>query len=131
LTGISVSGNGDVNNDGFADVIIGAREADPNGLDKAGAAYVVFGKAAFDPTINLSDLNTLDGSNGFVINGEAAGDLLGESLSSAGDVNGDGFQDIIVGALGANGYTGTSYVIFGSAQPFSANFDLSQLDRGY
>jgi Ca2+-binding RTX toxin-like protein len=109
-------------------VIIGAREADPNGLDKAGAAYVVFGKAAFDPTINLSDLNTLDGSNGFVINGEAAGDLLGESLSSAGDVNGDGFQDIIVGALGANGYTGTSYVIFGSAQPFSANFDLSQLD---
>ena len=125
-TGSSVSGIGDFNGDGIGDLGITAPFADPNGNINAGSTYVIFGSdGGFSSNF---DLNTLDGTNGFVINGEAAGDLLGESLSGAGDVNGDGFQDIIVGALGANDGTGTSYVIFGSNQPLSANFDLSQLD---
>src|SRR4028118_293063 len=83
----------------------------------------------FEPTFNLLDLN---GSNGFAINGIAAGDESGSSVSSAGDVNGDGFDDLIIGAYGAdpNGINraGQSYVLFGKGttptnQPPVANTD--------
>ena len=56
----------------------------------------MFGKASgFAANLNLS---TLDGSNGFKLSGVAAGDHSGLSVASAGDVNGDGFADLIVGA---------------------------------
>ncbi len=112
--GHSVSLAGDVNGDGFDDLIVGAVWADPNGLDNAGASYVVFGQAGgFEATL---DLSTLDGSNGFVINGINAHERLGRSVSSAGDVNGDGFDDLIVGATRADPKgerAGSSYVLFG------------------
>ena len=127
-SGSSVSAAGDVNGDGFGDLIIGAYGADPNGSD-SGASYVVFGKAGgFAANLNLS---TLDGSNGFKLSGEAAGDHSGSSVSAAGDVNGDGFGDLIIGASGAdpNGsYSGASYVVFGKAGGFAANLNLSTLD---
>ena len=50
------------------------------------------------PVINLIKLSSLNGNNGFKIPGEAAGDELGFSVSSAGDVNGDGFADLLIGA---------------------------------
>jgi len=125
--GYSVSSAGDVNGDGFDDIIIGARQADANGMD-SGASYVVFGKASgFGATLNLSGL---DGSNGFRLKGGAAGDNSGRSVSAAGDFNGDGFDDLIVGsyAADANGKdSGTSYVVFGKATGFSASLDLSDL----
>src|SRR4029079_16265043 len=65
------------------------------------------------------DLSSLDGSNGFQISGEALGDQRGVSVSSAGDVNGDGFDDVIVGAPNANTHvdsSGASYVVFGLPQ---------------
>ena len=66
-----MSGAGDVNGDGFDDLLIGARGADPNGT-YSGASYVVFGKAGgFSTPLNLSSLT---GANGFKIQGEAAGD---------------------------------------------------------
>src|SRR4028119_2269097 len=83
----------------------------------------------FGPTFNLSDLN---GSNGFALNGIAEFDLSGVSVSSAGDVNGDGFDDLIIGARNAspNGISnaGQSYVVFGQGttptnQPPVANSD--------
>ncbi len=115
-SGISVSAAGDVNNDGIKDLLIGASHADPNGIDEAGASYVVFGASGVGAsgTVELSELN---GSNGFVLNGVAAGDHLGRRLSSAGDVNGDGVDDLIIGAGDAdpNGsYSGASYVVFGA-----------------
>src|SRR4028119_5307 len=86
-SGVSVSSAGDVNGDGFDDLIIGANNADPNGILGAGQSYVVFGSnSGFGAGL---DLSTLNGSNGFAINGIAVGDFSGRSVSSAGDVNGD------------------------------------------
>ncbi|MEQ1743611.1 MAG: integrin alpha [Candidatus Nitrotoga sp.] len=127
-SGSSVSNAGDVNGDGFDDLIVGADTADPNGKN-SGSSYVVFGQASgFSATMNLSSLN---GSNGFRLDGETANDYSGASVSTAGDVNGDGFDDLIVGAHGAdpNGSSsGSSYVVFGQASGFSAAMDLSSLD---
>jgi len=129
-SGWSVSSAGDINGDSFDDLIIGARDADPNGIFNAGQSYVVFGSnSGFGAGLNLS---TLNGSNGFAINGIAAGDLSGLSVSSAGDVNGDGIDDLIIGAITAdpNGINaaGQSYVVFGSNSGFAAGLNLSTLD---
>jgi Ca2+-binding RTX toxin-like protein len=130
LSGCSVSLAGDVNGDGFDDIIIGARYADPNGISNAGQTYVVFGHAGpFPATFNLADL---DGTNGFSINGDFDSDFSGAAVSVAGDINGDGFSDIIIGAPNAyrNGQIahGGSYVVFGSGAGFGADVDLGALD---
>ena len=100
----------------------------PNGSG-SGASYVVFGKASgFAANLNLS---TLDGSNGFKLSGVAAGDQSGSSVSAAGDVNGDGFDDLIIGAtapIPTASDSGASYVVFGKASGFAANLNLSTLD---
>jgi hypothetical protein len=113
--GISVSSAGDVNGDGVADVIVGAYYADPSGRTNAGTAYVIYGKSG-----GLSDLDLLNltSAQGFKILGSASYDKAGYSVSSAGDVNGDGVADVIVGAYGAGlsgRRAGTSYVIYGKS----------------
>jgi hypothetical protein len=127
-SGRSVASAGDVNGDGFDDLLVGAPNTDPNGTN-SGATYVVFGKAeGFAASL---DLAALDGTNGFTINGVAAGDVSGRSVASAGDVDGDGFDDLLVGAPGAdpNGaISGAGYVVFGKAGGFAAELDLADLD---
>jgi hypothetical protein len=121
-SGSSVAGAGDVNGDGFGDIIIGAPIASPDGVFLAGESYVVFGKASgFGPSF---DLAALDGPNGFRLDGDGE-DFSGSSVAGVGDFNGDGFDDLIIGApRGAN----ASYVVFGSASGFGASFDLATLD---
>jgi hypothetical protein len=100
--GISVSGAGDVNGDGYADVIVGARGDDPGGNTNAGSAYVYSGK---------------DGSVLYTFHGDSEDEWFGRSVSGAGDVNGDGYADVIVGAyrddLGGNTSAGSAYVYSG------------------
>ena len=94
--GDSVSSAGDINGDGFDDLIIGAPGADPNDNYSAGQSYVVFGSS--DEFASSLDLSTLNGSNGFVLKGIDTYDQSGSSVSGAGDINDDGFDDIIIGA---------------------------------
>ena len=119
-SGRSVSSAGDVNGDGLDDLIVGAFLDDPNGAS-SGASFVVFGSASDitggDGVFELSDIETGDGSLGFVFNGVSAGDRAGVSVSAAGDVNGDGFDDVIIGADSddPNGVdSGASFVFFGA-----------------
>ncbi|WP_444813223.1 hypothetical protein [Variovorax saccharolyticus] len=118
FAGLSVSSAGDVNGDGLDDLLVGADGGDAGaGLIDAGNAYVVFGKGG-GAVVNLSSVAMGIGGQGFVIKGESAGWGL-RSVSSAGDVNGDGFGDLIVGSNGADvGVTnsGRSYVIYGGPQ---------------
>ena len=114
--GDSVSGAGDVNGDGFEDVIIGARFNDDAGDMRTGAAYVVFGAAGGITDVNLDDIAA--GTGGFAIIGEASYDFAGDAVAGAGDVNGDGIDDVIVGAArhDAGGfYAGAAYVVYGAA----------------
>eukprot|EP01030_Chromulinospumella_sphaerica_P034458 gene34458-biopygen15924 len=132
LSGWITASAGDVNGDGIGDLMISTWWADPNG-SKSGASYVVFGRDTavvgnFAANLNL---NALDGSNGFKLSGVTTNEYSGYSSASAGDINGDGIDDLIIGAMGA-GANGASYVVFGkdtaATGPFAANLTLSALN---
>ncbi len=128
--GNSVGSAGDMNGDGIDDLIVGA----PTVRDQTGESYVVFGRATFPPIVELRLLLPQmggDGSEGFVLLGAKEGGYLGESLASVGDVNGDGLDDVLVGAkfAGSNA-AGQSYVIFGRTTPFPGLFPVSRLFPG-
>jgi hypothetical protein len=129
LSGSSVSTAGDVNGDGLDDLIVSSDGADPSGKSNAGKSYVIFGKTD-NTAINLSAIAS--GTGGFVINGENAGDSSGHSVSTAGDVNGDGLDDLIVGShfasLSGKSNAGKSYVIFGKKDNTAVN--LSTIGTG-
>ena len=104
--GRSVSAAGDVNNDGFDDLILGAYRDDDGGAD-AGSARVCSGA---------------DGSVLFTFHGGAAGDSFGFAVDGAGDINGDGHDDLIIGSFGDDPNGSMS----GSAWLYSGS-DYSQL----
>lgn len=109
--------SGDVNGDGIEDLLIGAPAADgpDNGRDSAGEAYVIFGS----PTLQGS-MDVGRGEQNMTILGADPGDHLGAALAS-GDMDGDGIEDILLGAEGADGRendredAGEVHVILGSA----------------
>ena len=95
VSGRSISSAGDVNGDGIDDLLIGAPQADPGGREGAGEAYLIFGKAGGLGDINLA---TLTPDAGLKISGAGEYDATGASVRAAGDINGDGYADIIIGA---------------------------------
>lgn len=97
--GASVSSAGDVNGDGYSDVIVGAY----GNYSNRGSAYVYFGGVSMNITEDVT------------MTGEGIANFFGNSVSSAGDVNGDGYSDVIVGAYGNSTGTGRAYVYFGGA----------------
>ncbi|MDK3017791.1 Ig-like domain-containing protein [Pseudodonghicola flavimaris] len=124
--GFAIASAGDVNGDGIDDLLIGAGRANPDGRYRAGESYVVFGSdSGFGPEI---DLTALDGSDGFIFRGVMAGDSSGSSVSTAGDLNGDGIADLLIGASGARpeglSNAGESYVVYGGAASL-AGFDAA------
>jgi hypothetical protein len=119
-SGFSVASAGDVNGDGFADLIIGEPE-----FFSRGGAYVVFGSATLGQATGSVELSAiLNGNGGFHISGYYFGDNNGWSIAGAGDVNGDGLADLVVGNPDANG----AVVVFGKTT--TAAVDLAALGSG-
>jgi hypothetical protein len=132
IWGQFVSGAGDFNKDGIPDFIIGGRLSDASSRNNAGAVVVIFGKTSGWADIDLASFTS--GSAGFWIYGAAPDDYLGTTASGAGDVNGDGASDLIVGAYGADPQSrlsaGISYVIFGHSSGQTNTVDLSTFSSG-
>jgi hypothetical protein len=129
----SIASAGDINGDGFSDLIVGAakvheQESDYHGDNFRPLAYVVFGNgSAFPETVRLS---ALDGAQGFLVEGEAIrrGSSTYFEVSTAGDLNADGYDDLIVGCIGTSDEAGYAAVVFGSAAPFAPTVALALLD---
>jgi len=120
--GFSVSGAGDLDHDGYDDIIIGA----PGDAFDKGVVYVIFGgekSSLLD--LNLQSNPLFSGSTGFTITGGMNGDQLGYSVSGAGDINNDGYDDIIIGAPGKSAQQGATYVIYGGERSDLMNIDLA------
>ena len=126
-SGFVVSISGDLNGDGFDDIVIGAPEANPGPLDgsRVGQTFVVFGGAASFPT--SFELSSLNGSNGFAFSGASFEEFSGTSVASGGDFNGDGIDDLAIGSTRAFN-TGAVYIVFGSTSAFPQDIGVSDLD---
>jgi len=128
-SGWSVASAGDVNGDGRDDFLIGAYRDEDGGID-AGQTYLILGRAAANWGMDF-DLSSADAS----FRGEDAGDRSGYSVASAGDVNGDGRDDFLIGAYGdddGGDSAGQTYLILGrAAADWGMDFDLSGADASF
>ncbi|NRA58948.1 MAG: FG-GAP repeat protein, partial [Phycisphaerales bacterium] len=119
--GASVADAGDLNGDGVGDFIVDTADDDSGAL-----TYVVFGIAGGLPAV--VDPQDLNGANGFRMIGFDSPMLSDHTVARAGDVNGDGIDDIIIGSSRvATGY-GNASVVFGRTTGFPATLSLFDLD---
>ncbi len=94
----------DINGDSYADLLVGT----------VGRSFVMFGSPRVGSS-GLFQLDNLNGTNGFELDAEVADDESGYSFNAAGDVNGDGYVDLLIGAPHYGSNTGRSYVVLGSS----------------
>jgi len=105
--GLAVASAGDVDGDGYGDVLVGAEDWNSEGMSRAGKVFVVSGP--LNGEFDLAEATA-------VWTGEGSDDGAGGSLAGAGDVNGDGYDDILIGAKQDNYYEddpGRAYLVFG------------------
>lgn len=128
--GSSSAAAGDMNGDGLADLLVGAYLSSWR-AHTSGRAYVVFGTEDVPSSIELESI--LDGVRGFAVDGEAS-ESVGKPLSGLGDINGDGYDDAVVGAprarLEDRHNVGRCYVLFGAANVPDMPIDFASLVNG-
>jgi hypothetical protein len=126
--GAGVAGGGDINGDGFADVIVGAPQAEVSDHSNAGSAYVVFGKR----TTSTVELSTL-GGGGIKVAGARSGEQVGNAVARTSDMNGDKLDELVLGASNSDSggrNSGAAYVVYGRQTAGAVN--LSQLgNKGF
>ena len=127
--GRSATSAGDVNNDGLDDIILGAMGNDEGG-DRAGQVYLILGRLDADWG---SKYSLVDADASFI--GEAAGDEAGRRVSTAGDVNGDGFSDFLIGSptndQGGED-AGKAYLLLGRETPnWGMDYPLAEADAAF
>lgn len=113
----AIAGAGDINGDGFADVLVADNGvASTTGLTSAGRTWVVYGG---DNVPATQVLNDLDGTTGFIINGATSFSNSGIGVGGVGDVNSDGVDDFGIAAAGfsVGGGTGRTYIVYGNSAP--------------
>ena len=120
---------GDINGDGFDDLLIRAHAFSSGSQRIIGRSYVVYGSNSLPAIFKIDSLN---GTNGFYFDGHNSYDGRGLQLDTAGDINNDGYDDIVVGipdyeSPGKN-ESGKISVIFGKSTPFPLSFDLNSLN---
>ncbi len=134
--GYSVTRAGDVNGDGLPDILIGCDRGSPFAFgvrtSAKGYAWVLFGRrrngdgsSSFGATV---DLATLTSAQGFRIQGLGIGDGFGYAVAGGSDLNGDGVDDIAIGAYYEQNAAGRVYVVYGrnpQQRPFPASVDTS------
>jgi len=128
--GAVVSAAGDINGDGFADLMVSAPLSDATGLN-AGAVYILFGKNASISSFAANyDLGTLAPADGLTLTGAFVNGTAGMIATNVGDVSGDGIDDILIGGLDANGL-GAAYLVFGGTGITSMNLSAINGSNGY
>ena len=126
--GNSVSGAGDVNGDGYDDLIIAAHYNSSGGISGRGKVYIIFGK----PSGWAKNVSLANADASFL--GETVADYAGDCVNSLGDVNGDGYDDIIIGAANndeGGSSAGQAYIIFGKASGWKKDVNLSGADASF
>ncbi|MEM9384272.1 MAG: integrin alpha [Pseudomonadota bacterium] len=128
--GTSANVVGDFNGDGYADLGVTAAFADPEGQLFAGEAYIVFGGATVSGHLSVASLTA---ESGIVFQGTGEGDSVA-TISGVGDVNGDGFDDVVIGAPSADLFgmnsVGQAYILFGRSEPFETPLTRDSLGSG-
>eukprot|EP00727_Mastigamoeba_balamuthi_P008522 m51a1_g4292 hypothetical protein (868) ;mRNA; f:405734-409126 len=132
----------DLNGDGALDIVAGAPEYSVGDLQQAGRVYVVFGQPG-EPLPLSVRVGELSGASGVRISGADSGDWAGKSVARAGDVNGDGVDDIVIGApragdtqgdvdSGVPGLSdpGVAYVVYGRRGQWSRDVSLRDVGSG-
>jgi hypothetical protein len=126
-SGWSVSGGGDLNGDGYDDLLIAASQ-NSEAAHEAGQVYVVFGAVSgwsMDTSLASADASFL---------GEGIWNRAGYSLSSAGDVNGDGYSDVLIGNMynhEAGNYAGQAYLVFGGPTGWAMDTSLASVGASF
>ena len=125
--GVTMSRAGDVNNDGIDDMLFGAAQTSSSNI----AGIVVFGGRDIHSNVDLTFTNLAASQKGFILTASVV-NCQGGSVSTAGDINNDGINDIIVANYGNNGY---AFIYFGRSEGLTdldmGNTDLAGSKKGF